>query len=97
MREDLEALRRDTVAAVLRGAGELPSTVREALARGEGPDEMRALVEKVRDRAWEVTDADLDALRARYTDDQLFEAVVATVIGAADVRLRAGLRALEQA
>jgi hypothetical protein len=97
MREDLEALRGATIEVALRGAGELPSTVREALARGEGPDDMRALVEKVRDTPWEVTDADLDALRARYTDDQLFEAVVATVIGAADVRFRAGLRALEQA
>ena len=95
MREDLEALRGATVAAVLRGPGELPSTLREALARGEAPDEMRVLVEKVRDRPWEVTDADLDALRASYTDDQLFEVVMATVIGAAEVRFRAGIRALE--
>ncbi len=50
----------------------------------------------MRDRPWEVTDADVDALRARYTDDQLFEAVVAMVIGAAEVRFRAGLeRGLE--
>lgn len=97
MREDLDALRRATVDAALRGEGELPSKVREALARGEGPDEMRALLAKVRDHAYEVTDQDLDALRGRYTDDQLFEAVVAMVLGAADARLRAGLRALEDA
>lgn len=97
MREDLEALRMATVEAALRGEGELPSKVREALARGDGPDEMRALVAKVRDRAYEVTDRDLDALRARYSDDQLFEAVVAMVLGAAETRLRAGLRALEGA
>jgi alkylhydroperoxidase/carboxymuconolactone decarboxylase family protein YurZ len=97
MREDLEALRRATVDAALRGDGELPVKVREALARGEGPDEMRALVAKVRDHAYEVTDQDLDALRGRYSDDQLFEAVVAMVLGAADARLRAGLRVLEEA
>ncbi len=97
MRDDLEALRRATVDAALRGDGELPSKVREALARGEGPDEMRALVAKVRDHAYEVTDQDLDVLRAHYSDDQLFEAVVAMVLGAADARLRAGLRVLEEA
>lgn len=97
MRSDLEALRRATLAAALGAVGALPSSVREALARGEAPDALRALVGKVRDRAYEVTDDDLDALRDRYTDDQLFEAVVATVLGAADARLRAGLRALEQA
>lgn len=97
MREDLDALRRATVDAALRGEGELPAKLREALARGEGPDEMRALLAKVRDHAYEVTDQDLDALRGRYTDDQLFEAVVAMVLGAADARFRAGLRALEDA
>ena len=64
----------------------------EAALRGEGE-----LPSKVRDRAYEVTDRDLDALRARYSDDQLFEAVVAMVLGAAETRLRAGLRALEGA
>ena len=97
MREDLEALRCATAAAALRGVGKLSPAVREALARGEASDEMRTLVEKVRDHAYDVTDHDLDALRARYSDDELFEAVVATVLGAADARLRAGLRALEQA
>lgn len=97
MREDLEALRRATVDAALRGDGTLPPAVREALARGEGPDEMRALVAKVRDHAYKVTDDDLDALRDRYSEDQLFEAVVAMVLGAADARLRAGLRALDGA
>lgn len=97
MREDLEALRLATATAALQGPGALPATMRAALARGEAPDALRELLEKVRDHAYDVTDHDLDALRAHYSDDQLFEAVVAMVLGAAEVRLRAGLRALEQA
>jgi hypothetical protein len=32
-----------------------------------------SLVHKIRSRAYTVTDQDLDALRSRYTEDQLFE------------------------
>jgi alkylhydroperoxidase family enzyme len=91
------ALRDSTEAAVLRGPGTLSVDLRAALARGEGPDELRALVEKIRRHAYKVTDDDLAALRGRYTDDQIFELVVATVLGAAHDRVRAGLRALEGA
>ena len=36
-------------------------------------------------------------LRGRYSEDQLFEVVVSAAFGAAEARLRAGLRALEDA
>lgn len=55
------------------------------------------LVEKVRSRAYTVTDQDLDALRSRYTEDQLFEIIVAAAFGAAQERLAAARRALEEA
>jgi hypothetical protein len=93
----LDALKEDTAAAVLRGPGTTPPALRQALARGEPPEELRALVEKIRRHAYKVTDEDFAALRARYSEDELFEIVVASVIGAADDRLRAGLRALEDA
>lgn len=70
---------------------------RQAMARGEPPEELRALVDKIRRHAYQVTDEDLDALRGRYSEDQIFELVVAGVLGAADLRLRAGLKALEDA
>jgi alkylhydroperoxidase/carboxymuconolactone decarboxylase family protein YurZ len=44
-----------------------------------------------------VTDQDLDALRKRCTEDQLFEIVVAAAFGAANDRIAAALRALEEA
>lgn len=97
MEDRWRALKEATAEAVLRGPGTLSSAEREALARGEPPEELRALVEKIRRHAYEVTDEDIAALRSRYSEDQIFELVVATVIGAAGDRLRAGVRALEEA
>jgi hypothetical protein len=89
------ALHRATHEAALRGPGRTTPALREAVARGEGPDELRVLVDKIRRHAYQVTDEDLDGLRARYSEDQLFEVVVAAAIGAADERRKAALRALE--
>ena len=90
-------LKEATAAALLRGPGAAPAELRQACARGEPPEELRQLVEKIDRHAYEVTDEDLAALRARYSEDQLFEIIVAAAFGAADRRLAAGLRALEQA
>jgi hypothetical protein len=93
----LDELKEDTVAAVLRGPGTTPPALRLAVSRGEPPEELRALVEKIRRHAYKVTDEDFAELRTRYTEDQLFEIVLATVLGAAGDRLGAGLRALDDA
>ena len=55
------------------------------------------LVQKIRSRAYAVTDQDLDALRNRYTEDQLFEIIVAAAFGAANDQIAAAHRALEDA
>ena len=90
-------LRHATEAAVLDGGGETPSELRRAVAKGEAPPHLAALVEKIRWRAPSVTDADIDELRAHYSDDQLFELIVAATFGAASERLAAARRALEDA
>lgn len=54
-------------------------------------------MEKIRSRAYTVTDQDVDALRARYTEDQLFEIIVSAAFGAASERLAAAHKALEEA
>lgn len=95
--EELQELKEATGAAVLEGPGTAPAALRQAVARGEPPEDLRALVEKIRLHAYKVTDEDIAALRGRYTEDQVFEIVVAAAFGAADLRLRAGLRALEEA
>jgi hypothetical protein len=86
-----------TAAALLRGPGASPAELRQACARGEPPEGLRALVEKIERHAYKVTDDDLAALRATYSEDQLFEIILAAAFGAADRRLGAGLRALEEA
>lgn len=97
MADRFAPLRKATAEAVLRGPGTAPAELRQAVARGEPPEELRPLVEKIRRHAYKVTDEDLAALRDRYSEDQLFELVVAAAFGAAEERLRAGLRALEEA
>jgi hypothetical protein len=93
-----ESTRRLLEDAVLRGPGHLDSKLREAIAEGRDvPEPLRALLEKARHEAYKVTDADFAPLRARYSDDELFEAVVAATLGAALVRVRAGMKALEDA
>jgi alkylhydroperoxidase family enzyme len=59
--------------------------------------ELAALVQKIFDHAYRVTDDDVDALRSHYSEGQLFELVVAAAVGAAEYRLKAALAALEGA
>ncbi len=95
MAESLDNLRQATETAVLRGPGTTSPELRQAVARGEAPEDLQALVAKIHQHAYEVTDEDLAALRERYTEDQLFELVVAAAFGAADARLQAALTVLD--
>jgi alkylhydroperoxidase family enzyme len=70
----------------------------EAYAAGratEIPHDLRAYVDKIVRNAYKVTDADVDALRARYSDDAVFELTLAAALGAARARLDAGLEAMQ--
>jgi hypothetical protein len=84
--------------SVLRGEGHTPAALRQAAASGAGlPPDLSTLVEKIHRHAYRITDEELASLRAQHTEDELFEIIVAAALGAAAVRLQAGLRALEQA
>lgn len=83
--------------AVVDGPGAVEADVRRQVAAGRPPSELAVLVQKIRDHAYKVTDADVDALRARYTEDQLFELIVAAAVGAAEDRLKDALAAVEGA
>lgn len=91
------SLRDATASALLRGPGETSADLRQAIARGRPPEELTTLVQKIRSRAYTVTDEDVDALRSRYTEPQLFEIIVAAAFGAAQERLAVAHRALEDA
>jgi hypothetical protein len=93
----LAALQRATRDAVLDGPGTIDSSLRQQIAAGQAPPDLAALVRKVRDHAYRITDADVDALRAKYSEDQLFEVIVAAALGAADHRLRRAIAAVEGA
>ena len=95
MSDRLRDLRGATEAAVLSGPGSTPSSLRQAVARGEPPEELPAPGREDPPAPYTVTDADLTALAGRYREDELFELVIAAAVGAAG--LEAGLRVLEEA
>jgi hypothetical protein len=97
MDDRFAALRDATASALLNGPGATPAELRQRIATDAAPDELMSLVGKIRSRAYTVTDRDLDALRDRYTEDQLFEIIVSAAFGAARERLAAAHRALEEA
>jgi alkylhydroperoxidase family enzyme len=58
------------------------------------PEVLASYLEKVRDRAYTVTDDDVEALKAAgLTEDQIFEQTVATAIGQGLRRFDAALDA----
>jgi hypothetical protein len=97
MTDRFERFRRATAKALLDAPGATATELRHAVARGTAPPDLAPLVEKIRSRPYAVTDHDIDALRAAYSEDQLFEIVVAAAFGAAEERLAAARRALEEA
>jgi hypothetical protein len=97
MSQALAALQRATHQAVVDGPGRTDAALRQEVARGQAPPELAALVQKIRDHAYRVTDADLDALRVTYSEDQLFEIIVAAALGAAEHRLARALAAIDGA
>jgi alkylhydroperoxidase family enzyme len=91
------ALRDATAAALIEAPGDVAPEVRRAIAFGTPPADLAELVQKIRSNARSVTDADVDALRARYSEDALFEIIVSAAFGAAHERLMAARRVLEEA
>ena len=92
------------IASLLGAPGETDTSLRQAvfdrvrIGAGEVPEDLRTLVEKIADRPWSVNDEDLTQLReAGYSEDQIYELVLAAAAGAGVHRFEAGLRAIEGA
>ena len=61
------------------------------------PPDCAAYVEKVRTRAYTVTDSDVDALKAAgHSEDEIFEQTISAAVYAGLLRLDAGLEAMER-
>lgn len=69
---------------------------RSAEQGSEVPAALTKYIEKVGQHAYEVTDADVEALRqAGYSEDAIFEITVSAALGAAMGRLERGMAALK--
>lgn len=91
-------LRGAVLDSVLRGPAQSNAATRAAVAANAGvPDDLSALVAKIHEHAYRVTDEDVAFAQERYGDDALFEIIVSAALGASERRLAAGLAALEQA
>ncbi len=90
--------------ALLTEAGETEIALRRTIldrnryGRGQVPDVLHELAEKIAHRPWTVADEDFARLRAAgYSEDQLYEITLAAALGAGLKRFDAGLRAIEEA
>jgi hypothetical protein len=97
MPDGFDPFRAATRRAILQPGASTPADLRAAVAAGQPPPELATLVDTIRTRPFAVLDADLDALRERFSEDQLFEIIVAAAFGAAEERLAAARRALAEA
>jgi len=84
---------------ILRGPGMAAPELRAKAFECNGlPEPLAALVEKVAKRSFRVTDADFAvALRAGFSEDQLFELVICAAVGESSRLYKAGLAALADA
>lgn len=91
-------LREKLIATVLGAPGQTdPGTRKAVFSRNGVPEDLTALVDKIHDHAYKVTDDDVARAQERYGDDAMFEVIVSAALGASEQRLRAGLDALEKA
>lgn len=83
----------------LNGPGRTSRSLRRAAFDNDGVAEpARPLVDKVAQRAWTVTSADVAAVTAAgLADDEIFELVVCAALGQSTRQLEAALAALDQA
>jgi hypothetical protein len=83
------------LARVTRVAERIDELRRLAAAAAEPPEVMQPYLEKVRTRAYAITDEDVEELKRRgVTEDEIFEATVAVAIGEGLRRLDAALEVL---
>ena len=97
MKDKFLSFREATSRALFGDHGTTPRDLRVAVAKGEPPPSLASLVRKIRSGAYTVTDHYIDALRAEYGADGLFEIIVAAAYGTASDQLDAARRALEEA
>jgi alkylhydroperoxidase family enzyme len=97
--ENVRVALRALVDRIRHGPGRTSPDQRSAAFANTGDDPaVRPLIDKVATRPTQVTDADFDAARAAgFSEDQIFELVVAAAVGQSTRMYEAGLAALAEA
>ncbi len=96
---DFEQLYQDVLTHVLKGKGFSPEAQRQAAFDNAGlPGPVKSLVDKVANRAYQITDKDIDTVRTSgVSEDQIFELVICAAVGEASRQYINGLSALAEA
>jgi alkylhydroperoxidase family enzyme len=96
---EIAQLHRELVARVLEGDGKAATELRRAAFENARLGEpVLTLIEKVARRSYQVTDADIAAVRAAgLSEDQIFEIVVCAAVGQASRQYASALAALTSA
>jgi hypothetical protein len=93
---DVERHRKVAVARAVEGEGKASLEARRAAFAGEGPESIRALIEKVAQYAYKVTDEDLAAAKQHFSEDEIYELVVCAAYGRAERIHAAALAAIAE-
>lgn len=96
---EFDQVRHRVIARAVHGPGVSTPAARRAAFDGQAVDPRTAgLLEKVRERAWEIADEDVKAaLDAGAREDELFELVVCAALGQAQRQHDAACHALDRA
>ena len=90
--------RKAAVQRALEGPGHASNAQRRAAFDNVGVAEpSRALIAKVTQNAWKVTDEDFAAAKATVSEDELFDLTVCAALGQATRQIDAALAALDVA
>jgi hypothetical protein len=96
---EIAQLHRELVARVLEGDGKAAPELRRAAFDNAGLSEtIGTLIEKVANRAYQITDEDVTAVHtAGLSEDQIFEIVICAAVGQATRQYNSALAALASA
>jgi hypothetical protein len=96
---EFDEVRHRAIARAVHGPGVSAPAARRAAFDGDAVDAgVAALLKKVRERAWEISDGDVEAaLDAGVSEDEVFELVVCAALGQAQRQLDAACQALDGA
>jgi hypothetical protein len=83
---------------ILGSTGESSVDLRRTAASGQGlPQHLAILVEKIHQHSYKIVDEDIEAALTGCSEDQLFEIILSACVGASEQRVRAGLKAADEA